>query len=155
MSEVIIPTPVPARIRIPEYYTVDHSIPPPPTFADYPIPIPVDGTTIYDPENDPRFPILTEHFIKNNDLLSNKKKETEPKRLQTPNLEIKFEVKVKIQGLNPQLVFHAAKTDYKTIPAPFEIVHIDLERDPNLRTLTYGKIVFYNPYSDLKYTTSF
>ena len=60
-----IPTPVPPHIRLPEYYTADHSRPPTPNFADYPIR--VDGTTIYDPENDPRFPILTERFITNND----------------------------------------------------------------------------------------
>ena len=35
-SEVIIPTPVPAHIRIPEYYTGDQSRPPTPNFADYP-----------------------------------------------------------------------------------------------------------------------
>ena len=67
-SEVIIPTRVPAHIRIPEYYTADHSRPPTPNFADYPLR--VDGITIYDPQNDPRFPILAERFIANNDLLS-------------------------------------------------------------------------------------
>ena len=41
-SEVIIPTPVPAHIRLPEYYTADHSRPPTPNVADYPIG--VDGT---------------------------------------------------------------------------------------------------------------
>ena len=34
-SEVIIPTPVPAHIRIPEYYIADQSRPPTPNFADY------------------------------------------------------------------------------------------------------------------------
>ena len=81
-SEVIIPTPVPAHIRIPEYYTADQSRPPTPNFADYPLR--VDGITIYDPQHDPRFPILAERFITNNDLLSHKRKETELKRLQTP-----------------------------------------------------------------------
>ena len=113
------------------------------------------GTTIYDPKHHPRFPILTERFITTNDLLSNKRKETEPKRLQNPNLEIKFEVKNKFQGLNPHLVFHVAKIEHKTTPAPFEVIHIDLERDPQLLDLTYGKNDFYNPYSGLKYTTSF
>ena len=36
-SEVIIPTPVLAHIRLPEYYTADHSRPPTPNFADYPL----------------------------------------------------------------------------------------------------------------------
>ena len=67
-SEVIIPTPAPANIRLPEYYTADHSRPPTPNFADYPLR--VDGITIYDPQNDPRFPILAERFITNNNLLS-------------------------------------------------------------------------------------
>ena len=83
-SEVLIPTPVPAHIRLPEYYTADHSRPPTPNFADYPLR--VDVITIYDPQNDPRFPILAERFIANNDLLSHKRKGTELKRLQIPNL---------------------------------------------------------------------
>ena len=55
-AEVIIPTLVPAHIRLPEYSIADHSRPPIPNFADYPLR--VDGITIYDPQNDPRFPIL-------------------------------------------------------------------------------------------------
>ena len=71
-SEVILPTPVPAHIIVPEYYTADQSGPPTPNFADYPLR--VDGITIYDPQHDPRFPILAERFITNNDLLSHKRK---------------------------------------------------------------------------------
>ena len=140
-------------IRLPEYYTAELSCPPTPNFADYPLR--VDGTTIYDPKHDPRFPILTERFITTNDLLSNKCKETELKRLQNPSLEIKFEVEVKFQGLNPHPVFHVAKTEHKTTPAPLKGIHNDLERDPQLLDFTYGQDVFYNPYSGLKYTTSF
>ena len=149
----MIPTPVPPNIEISKYYTVEHSRPLTPNFADYPFR--VDGTTIYDPSRDPRFPILTERFITNNDSTSHKRKETELKRLQNPNLELKFEGKVKLQGFKPHPVFHVAKIEHKTTPAPFQGVHIDFERDPNLPSLTYGKIVFYNPYSGLKYTTSF
>ena len=152
-SQVVIPTPVPAHIRLPEYYTAEHSRPPTPNFADYPLR--VDGITIYDPQNDPRFPILAERFINNNDLLSHKRKETELKRLQTSNLELKFEVKVKFQGLNPHPIFHVSKIEHKTSPAPFEVVHFEFERDLNIPTITYGNIVFCNPYSGLKYTTSF
>ena len=94
-SEFIIPTPVPAHFRLPEYYTADQSRPPTTKFADYPLR--VDGITIYYPQHDPRFPILAERFITNNDPLSQKRKETELKRLQTPNLELKFEVKVKFK----------------------------------------------------------
>ena len=151
-SEVIIPTPVPAHIRIPEYYTADQSRPPTPNFADYPLR--VVGITIYDKQNNPRFPILAERFIANNDLLS-QKKETELKRLQAPNLELKFEVKVKFQGLNPRPIFHVSKIKHKTSPAPFEVVHIEFERDLGIPTIAYGKITFCNPYSGLKHTTSF
>ena len=70
--EVIIPTPVPAHIRLLEYYTADHSRPPTLNFADSPLR--VDGITYYDPQNDPRFPIFAERFIANNDLLSHKKR---------------------------------------------------------------------------------
>ena len=62
-SEVLKPTPVVPHVRIPEYFTSDHSRPSTPNFADYPIR--VDGTTICDPQNDPRFPLLTERFIEN------------------------------------------------------------------------------------------
>ena len=151
-SEVIIPTPVPAHIRIPEYYTADQSRTPNPNFADYPLR--VDGITIYDTQHNPRFPILAERFITNNDLLSHKRKETELKRLQTPKLELKFEVKVKFYGLNPHPIFHVSKIEHKTSPAPFEVVHLDFERDLNIPTITYGKFLFCNPYSGLTYTTS-
>ena len=152
-SQVVIPTPVPAHVRLPEYYTAEHSRPPTPNFADYPLR--VDGITLYDPQNDPRFPILAERFITKNDLLSNKRKETELKRLQTPNLELKFEVKVKFQGLYPHPIFQVSKIEHKTSPAPFEVVHIEFERDLDQPTITYGNIVFCNLYSGLKYTTSF
>ena len=152
-SEVIIHTPVPAHVRIPVYYTADQSRPPTSKFADYPLRI--DGITIYDPQHNPRFPILAERFNTNNDLLSHKRKETELKRLQTPNLELKFDVKVKFQGLNPHPIFHVSKIEHKTSPAPFEAVHIDFERGLNIPTITCGKISFCNPYSGLKYTTSF
>ena len=33
-SQVVIPTPVLAHIRLPEYYTAKHSRPPTPNFAD-------------------------------------------------------------------------------------------------------------------------
>ena len=56
-------------MRIIEYFTADHSRPPTPNFTDYPIR--VDGNTIYDPQNDPRFPILTERFITTNNSISN------------------------------------------------------------------------------------
>ena len=55
-SEVLIPTPVPPLIRLPEFYTAEHSGPPAPNFADYPLRN--DGTTIYDPKNDPIFQFL-------------------------------------------------------------------------------------------------
>ena len=152
-SEVLIPTPDPAHIRLPEKHTADQSRPPTPNSADYPLR--VDGITIYDPQKDPGFSILAERFITNNDLLSQKRKETELKRLQTPNLELKFEVKVKFQGSNPHPVFHVSKIEHKTSPAPFEVVPIEIERDLNIPTITYGKITFCNPYSGLKYTTSF
>ena len=35
-SEVLIPTPVPPQIRLPENYTTEHSRPPTSNFADYP-----------------------------------------------------------------------------------------------------------------------
>ena len=139
-SEVLIPTPVPAHIGLPEYYTADQSRPPTPNFADYPLR--VDRITIYDPQNDPRFSILSERFITNTDLLSHKRKETELKRLQTPNLDLKFEVKDKFQGLNPHPKFHVSKIEHKTSPAPFEVVHIEFEQDLNLSTITYGEITF-------------
>ena len=138
-SEVLVPPPVAPHVRIPEYFTTDHSRPP--TFcSDYPIR--VDGNTIYDPQNDPRFHILTERFITTDNSLSNKRKETELKRPQTPNLELKFEVRVKFQGLNPLPIFYVSKIDYKTTPAPFEGILVDFNRDVEFNTLAYGKMSF-------------
>ena len=71
-SQVVIPASVPAHVRLPENYTAEHSRPPTPNFADYPLR--VDGITIYDPKHDPRFQILAERFIANNDLLSHRTK---------------------------------------------------------------------------------
>ena len=152
-SEVLIPTTVAPNVIIPEYFTAEHSRPPTPNFSDYPIG--VDGVTIYHPQNDPRFPFLTERFITNNNSISNKRKELELKRLRNPNLELKFEVPVKLQGLNPHPVFYVSNIEHKTTPAPFEVILVDFNRDTELNTLAYGKIVFYNPFSGLKYTTSF
>ena len=149
----MIPTPLPPHIRLLEYYTRKHSRPPTPSFADSPKR--VDHTTISKPKNDPRFPILTERFITTNDSLSNKRKETVLKGLQTSNLELKFEVKVKFQGLNSHPVFRVSKIEHKSTPAPFEVTLFEFDRDPQRPDLTYGKIVLYNTYSGLKYTTSF
>ena len=91
---------------------------------------------------------LTNYYRKN-------EKKTELERLQTSKLELIFEGRVKFQDLNPHPVFQVSKTEHKTIPAPFEVSHIECEKDPNLPTLAYVRIVFYNPYSGLKCTTSF
>ena len=152
-SEGIKPTPVPAHIRRPEYYSADHSRPPTPNFAEYPIR--VDELLYTIQKTMPVFQFLQNALLQITSSYLLKKKETDLKRLQTPNLEQKFEVKVKFQGINPHPLLHVAKIEHKTTRALFEIVHIDLERDPNLPTLPYGKIIFYNPYSGLKYTTSF
>ena len=82
-SEVLIHTPLPSHNRLPEYCAADPSRPPTPNFTDYPVR--VDGSSIYDPKNDPRFPILTERVITTNDSLSNERKETELKQLQSFN----------------------------------------------------------------------
>ena len=78
-SQVVIPTPVPAHIRLPEYYTAEHSRPPTPIFADYPLR--VDGITIYDPQNYPRFPILAERFNNYRSIIS----QTQRNRTETPS----------------------------------------------------------------------
>ena len=52
-------------------------------------------------------------------------------------------------------MFHVSKIKHKTSPAPFEVVHIEFERDLNIPTITNGKITFCNPYSGPKHTTSF
>ena len=80
-SEVQTPTPDSAHVRLPDYFTAEHSRPPTPNFEDYSIR--VDGVTMYDPKNDPRFPILAERFFTTNGSLPNKRKETELKRLQS------------------------------------------------------------------------
>ena len=140
-------------VRLPEFSTADNSRPPTPNFADYPLR--VDGITIYEPTFDPRFTLLAERFIHNNDTISEKRKKFELKRLQHPNLVLKFEVKIRFQGLHPHPVFQVSKLEHKTTPAPFIVTYVDFNRDPTLPDSTYCKIMFYNPYSGLKYTISF
>ena len=75
-SQVVIPTPVPAHIRLPEYYTAEHSRPPTPNLADYPLR--VDGITIYDPQNKttPDFQFLQNvSIITTTSYLTNAKKQ--------------------------------------------------------------------------------
>ena len=114
-AEVSVPTPVQPTVRLPEFFTADNSRPPTPIFADYPLR--VDGITIYEPRFDPRFTLLAERFIHNNDTFSQKRKEIELKRFQHPNIELKFKVKIRFQGLNPHPVFQGAKLEQKTTPA--------------------------------------
>ena len=66
---------------------------------------------------------------------------------------MEFEVKIRFQGLNPHPVFQVTKLEHKTTPAPFIVTYVDFNRDPTPPDLTYGKIMFYSPYSGLKYTT--
>ena len=61
--------------------------------------------TTYDPKSNPCFPILTESFNGINDLRSNKGEETKIKRLQITTIEVKLEVNIKFQGLNPHRIF--------------------------------------------------
>ena len=73
-------------------FSADISRPPTRKFADYPLR--VDGTTMYEPQSDPPFTLLTERFINNNDSISDKRKELELKRLQNPTLGLKFEIEL-------------------------------------------------------------
>ena len=57
-----------------------------------------------------------------------------------------FEVKFRFQGKKPQTVFQVAKLEHKTTPAPSIVTYVGFSRDPTLRDLTYGKIMFYNTY---------
>ena len=70
-SEVLLPTPVEPTVRLPENFTAETSRPPTPNFTDYPFR--VDGITIYEPQSDPRFNLLTERFINNNNTMTNVK----------------------------------------------------------------------------------
>ena len=76
--------------------------------------------------------------------------ELEPKRLQHPNLESKFEVKIRFQGLNPHPVFQVAKPEHKTTPAPFIVTYVDFNRDPTLPDLTFQNV---NPIIQSQLTT--
>ena len=71
-------------------------------------------------------------------FFSTKRKETELKRLQNSNLELKLDVKVKFHNLNPHPVFQVAKLEQKTTPAPFIVTYIDFHQDPDPPDLVYG-----------------
>ena len=152
-SEELNPTPVAPHVRLPDYLKSQHYKPPTPNFADYPIR--VDGTTIFEPQSVPRFTIHTERFNNNNDTLSTKRKETELKWFPSPNIELKIEVKVKFNDLNPYQVFLVAKLQHKTTSVPFIVIYTEFHSDPDLLEIAYSEIVFCNPYSRHKYTTSF
>ena len=92
----MVHTPKQPTVLLPEYFTADNSRSPTPNFADHPLC--VDGITLYEPRFDPRFTLLAERFIHNIDTLSEKREELELKRLQHPNLELKFEVKKDFKG---------------------------------------------------------
>ena len=94
-------------MRLPEFVTAEHSRPATPYLPDYPIL--VDSVTICDPKDGPRFHILIERFIAENDLLLKKRKEKDLKRLQISYLELNFEVKNKYPGSNPHPIRHGAK----------------------------------------------
>ena len=102
-SEVIVTTPIAPSVRLPEYFGKDHSKPPTLKLPDHPIRD--HGLTNYDPQTDPRFPILTECRSLNNEKISHERKETEYKRQQNTSLELIFAVRVKFQGLYPHPVF--------------------------------------------------
>ena len=91
------------------------------------------------------FTLLAERFIHTNDTLSEKRKELDLKRLQQPNVELKFEVKIRFQGLYPHPVFRVAKLEHKTTPAPFTVTYVNFNRNPTLPDVTYDKIMFYDP----------
>ena len=120
-SDVLVPTPAQPTVRLPEYFTANNSRTPTPNFADYPLR--VDGITIYEPRFDPRFTLPAQRFINNNDTLSEKRKELDLERLQHPNLESTFEVKIRFQGFNPHPVFQVEKLEHKTTPAPFIVTY--------------------------------
>ena len=90
-SEDLVPTLVQPTIPLPEYFTADNSRPPTPNFADYQLR--ADGITIYEPKSS--FYSSCKRFIQNNDTLSDKLKELELKKFQHPNLDLKFEVKIR------------------------------------------------------------
>ena len=148
-SEVIAPAPVAPTVRLPEYFTTDKSRHPTPNFADSPLR--VTDVTKYDP----RFPIPTERFTKNNDTISKKRKVVHFKRLQNLYLERKFEVKVRFQKLNAHPHFQLVKIQHQTIPAAFVNTSVDFNRELALPDLALDKNLFYNSYSGLKYKTPF
>ena len=49
---------------------------------------------------------------------------------------MKFEVKIRFQGLNPHPVFQVAKLEQKIAPAPFIVTYVDFNRDSKLPDLT-------------------
>ena len=106
-SEVFIPTPVPAHVRLPEYYTAEPSRPPTPNFADYPIR--VDGITIYDPKNNPRFPMLTKRFITTILFQTKEKKQN----LKTPNFKLRIKIRSQIQIPRPESLSSISRFKYR------------------------------------------
>ena len=150
-SEIL--PPLRTSTAILEYNTQNHSRPPTPNLAEYPII--VNGQVIHHPRDDPRFLILAQDLITSNDNLSQHRKKRELNRLNEDSITIKFEVEATFQNLNPHPIAASVRIKYKTTPSPFHTIDLQFESDPDIPQLTRGYIIFINPYSGLKYRCTF
>ena len=131
-----------------------YSSPPTPNRVDYPLI--VDNTLVQSPRHDPRFRFFATHKITNHPSISATRRNTELQRLDTNSLQLKFEVTVDFENLNPHPIPTHTRVRFKTTPHPFITTHLNLfVSDDHPFHLINGSITFFNTISHLKYSTQF
>ena len=134
--------------------TDQYSTHPTPNRVDHPLI--VNDTHVNSPRQDPRFLYLATHKLNSNPNISNECRRKELQRLDTKNLEIKFEIAVKFHNLSPHPIPSHTTVNFKSLPHPFMATNLSLfvSDQPRFRLL-HGSITFLNTLTYPKYTAQF
>ena len=131
--------------------TDQYSTPPTPNRVDYPLI--VNDTLVNSPHQDPRFLYLAIHKLNSSTNISNGRRRKEFQRLDTTNIEIKFEITAKFHNLSPHPIPFHITVNFKSLPHAFIATNLSLfvSDHPPFRLL-HGSITFLNTLTYLKYT---
>ena len=134
--------------------TDQFSTPPTPNCVDYPLI--VNDTLVNSPRQDPGCLYLFTHKRNSKTNISNERRRKEFQRLDTTNLEIKFEITAKFHNLSPHPIPSRTTVKFKSLPQPFITTNLSLfvSDHPPFRLL-HGSITFLNTLTYLKYTAHF
>ena len=134
--------------------TDQYSTPPTPNRVDYPLI--VNDTFINSPRRDPRFLYLATNKFNSNPNISNERRCKGLHRLDSTNLEIKFEITAKFHNLSPHPIPSHTAVHFKSLPHPFIATNHSLfvSNHPPFRLL-HGSITFLKTLTFLNYTAQF